>query len=239
MGDDWRGWKDGKYDNRYKGVKHRNKKNNKAYFAIVIAGIAVLVAVIVNANYDITYEGQKIEEVIPVESIKSTIGKISDSIPVESIENTMEGISEKIPVKIEPKSEITETESQKQTRTYPPVTLKMDNKPSGGVTADFTINKVQVTDSDYYKIININILMTLHMKLDDMIVFSPTAMWILKSPDGEIYAEQCHGRQYDGKMITGKQNPNMSWDICFHVEKDLNKFDLMKESSKIGTIILD
>ncbi len=126
-----------------------------------------------------------------------------------------------------------------QSGNYPTVTLKMDNKPSGGATADFKINTVRVVDSDNYKIININMLISMHMKLQDVVFFSPTASWVLKSSSGEIYSEQCHGRQFDGSMITGKENPNRTWDICFHVEKDLNKFDLFKESSKIGTIILD
>ena len=122
---------------------------------------------------------------------------------------------------------------------YPTVTLKMDLKPSGGATADFKINTVRIADADYYKIININMLMTMHIELQDTVFFSPTAMWVLKSSDGEIYPEQCHGRQFDGQFITGKENPNRSWDMCFHVEKDLNKFDLSKSGTKIGTIILD
>ena len=126
-----------------------------------------------------------------------------------------------------------------QSGNYPTVTLKMDNKPSGGATADFTINTVRVVDSNNYKIININMLMEIDMDLNDVVFFSPTALWMLKSPSGEVYYEQCHGRQYDGSMITGKDNPNRTWDMCFHVEKDLNKFDLIKERAKIGTIILD
>ncbi len=81
-------------------------------------------------------------------------------------------------------------------------------------------------------------VMTMHMKLNDVVYFAPTAMWVLKSPSGEIYVEQCHGRQFDGMTITGKQNPNITWDICYHVAKDLNKFDLLKSSTKIGTITL-
>jgi hypothetical protein len=82
-------------------------------------------------------------------------------------------------------------------------------------------------------------LMEIDMDLNDVVFFSPTALWMLKSPSGEVYYEQCHGRQFDGAMITGKDNPNRTWDMCFHVEKDLNKFDLIKERAKIGTIILD
>ncbi len=132
-----------------------------------------------------------------------------------------------------------------QSGNYPTVTVKMDNKPSGGATADFKINAVRVVDSDYYKIININMQMTTHMKLQDQIYFSPTAMWNLKSTSGEIYPEQCHGRQSDIQIITGKQNPNITWDVCYHVEKEIDKFDLIwsgapkQQSPKIGTIILD
>jgi|APSaa5957512535_1039671.scaffolds.fasta_scaffold14041_3 hypothetical protein len=126
-----------------------------------------------------------------------------------------------------------------QSGNYPTKTLKMDLKPSGGATADFTINTVRVSDGGNYKIININMLMTMHIELNDTVFFSPTAMWVLKSPDGEIYPEQCHGRQFDGQFISGKDNPNRSWDMCFHVEKELIKFDLLKSMSNMGTITLD
>ncbi len=203
-------------------------------------GVVILVAIVINTNYDVTVNNQKLDQIVPVESIKEVSDEIVDSIPVESIGETLYDVSNSIPVKIEPKSNNIDTNSAKESKQhYPTVTLKMDNRPSGGVTADFTINRVNVVESQYYKIININVLMTMHMKLQDQIYFSPTFWWVLKSPSGEIYTEQCHGRQFDTQLITGKQNPNITWDICFHVEKELNKFDLLKKTSKIGTIILD
>ncbi len=268
--------------------RHYKKNHNKSYAAAVIVGIVILVAVVINANYDITIANQKIDEIIPVDSIQNTIDDIYEEIPFESFEDSFDDISSSIPIKIEPKSETLESKLEDcskyknevkhstdvdkifaavqktdaceqrnkqieikqgsvttQSGNYPTVTVKMDNKPSGGATADFKINTVRVVDSDYYKIININMQMTTHMKLQDRIYFSPTVMWNLKSPSGEIYPEQCHGRQYDTQIITGKQNPNITWDICYHVEKELDKFDLIwglapnQQVPKIGTIILD
>ena len=198
-------------------------------------------------------------------TVESTIGDISDSIPTDK--KTISGNSktkledcskyknairdgtdmdeayqamQKTNACEQRNKQITIKQGTQSLQTnYPTVTMKMDNKPSAGATADFKINTVRVVDSDYYKIININMLMTIHMKLQDVVFFSPTAMWVLKSPSGEIYTEQCHGRQFDGSMITGEQNPNKTWDMCFHVEKELNKFDLLKSSTKIGTIILE
>ena len=126
-----------------------------------------------------------------------------------------------------------------QSGSYPPVTLKMDNKSRGGVTADFTIESVRVQNSDYYKIVNVEMSMLLHMKLNDSIVFSPTMGWKLKDPSGEYYYEKCHGRQSDLGIIFGDSNPNRKWSICFHVEKESKQFDLMKDSNKIGTILLE
>ena len=267
--------------NKISHVQMYKKNNNKTYAAAVIVGIAILVAIVVNANYDIKVNNQDISEMIPVNQIENTLGKISDSIPVDQIKNTFEDITESIPVKLEAKPETLESKLEDcskyknevkystdfgevfvavqktkeceqrnkqitikygsvttQSANYPTVTVSMDNR-SGGATADFKINTVRVVNSDNYKIININMLMTVHMKLQDQIYFSPTALWVLKSSSGEIYPEQCHGQQADMMTITGKQNPNITWDICYHVEKDLNAFDLLKSSTKIGTIILD
>ncbi len=196
------------------------------------------------------------------DSIEKTVESVSDSIPVKldalsgTSESKLEDCSKykkqvrdmddvyfgikKTQACEQRNKQITIKQGTQPSQTdYPSITLKMDNKPSGGATADFKINTVRVVDADYYKIININMQMTMHMKLQDRIYFSPTALWNLKSPDGEIYAEQCHGRQMDTMTITGKQNPNIAWDICYHIEKDLNKFDLLKSGTKIGTIILD
>lgn len=108
MGDDWRGWKNGKYDNRYRGNRRRNKKNNKAYVVALVAGISVLIGIYVFANYDVTVNNQKIQEYIPVETIEKTFNDMYNKVPVESIEDTLEEFSNSVPVKIEPKPETLE-----------------------------------------------------------------------------------------------------------------------------------
>ena len=267
MGDDWRGWKNGKYDNRYKGVKRRNK-NNKTIIGVIIGIVILSVGVYAYANYDITIANQKVNDLIPVESIQ------------KSVEKTANDIATTIPVKIEPKSDNTknkledcsiykneiqdrtdmdeaymalqktnaceqrnkqiETEqafqSNETTQNYPAVNVVMGK--NRGITADFKINKVGVVDSDNYKIIYINMLMSLHMKLQDRVSFQPTFDWELKSPSGQLYREKCHGKGFDLMTITGEQNQNLTWNICYHVEKELNNFDLMYSKNKIGTIIL-
>ena len=103
--DDWRNWKDGKYDNKYSGNKSRNKNHNKSILVLTIVCVAGIASIVIGANDDITVNNQKIEEMIPTESIENTINDISNKIPVEEIENEINDISDSIPVKIEPKSE--------------------------------------------------------------------------------------------------------------------------------------
>lgn len=270
--DDWRGWKDGKYDNRYSRNYRRNRNKTKP----VTVGIVFLLIIGV-FGFILLEQGYLDESIQNTPQEVQDISKTAKNFAIETtakLSETINEISDAVPIELEPKSELedcskykkevrdiddvyfgvlktkeceqrnkqiemkqgTVTSQSKLTKNYPTVTLSMDNR---GSTADFQINTVRVVNSDYYKIININMLMTVHMKLQDQIYFSPTALWNLKSPSGEIYAEQCHGPQFDMMLITGKQNPNITWDICYHVEKELNTFDLLKSTSKIGTIILD
>lgn len=210
--------------------------HNRAYATAVIVGIVILVAIIINGNYDVSVESEKINKIIPVESIESSLDDIYEEIPFESFENTFDEISEAIPVKIEPKAGIVESKSENVlTQNHPPVTLKI-----GGKLTDFTINRVSVVDKQYYKIINVNMLMSIHdLKVQDRITFQPTFDWSMKSPSGETYTEKCHGKGFDLMTITGKQNPNITWDICYHVDKEVGNFDLMYKKSKIGSITLD
>jgi len=211
------------------------------------------------------FSGDSIEKSVQKvsNSIEKSVESVSDSIPVnvESLSGKSEsGIEDCSKYKEEVKhssdvdkifvavqktdaceqrnKQITIKQGTQPSQTnYPTVTMTLEG--SRTATADIKINTVRVADADYYKIININMQMTMNMKLNDRVYFSPTALWNLKSPDGEIYVEQCHGRQADMMTITGKQNPNITWDICYHVEKDLNKFDLLNSGKKIGMIILD
>ena len=223
MGDDWRGWKDGKYDNRYHGNNRRNKNKNTSKVILGASiGILAIIAIVVYQNYDVTIYDKKVDEIIPTESLEKSINEISENMPI----------------KIEPKKSDSES-IQVSTKKYPTVTLKMDNRPSNGPTADFTITKVESKDMEFYKIVTIFMSMELNMKFQDSVYFSPTSGWTLKNPAGDIYAEACHGTKSDIVVIRGKDDPNRTWSICYHVEKELKQFDLRKDTNKIGTIILD
>jgi len=129
--------------------------------------------------------------------LKTPIGEISDSIPIEGIENTIDDISESIPVKIEPKTGNLIPASQQELRQhFATITKKLDLKPSGGATADITVNKLQVAETEYYNIIKLNMKMTAHMELDDMQFFSPTAGWYLKNENGKTYVEKVMGHKW-------------------------------------------
>ncbi|MHA7647158.1 hypothetical protein [Nitrosopumilus sp. S4] len=106
MGDDWRGWKNGKYDNRYNGIRRRSKKKNTKGYVITLIGVITIIGVIlVNSNYDVKINNQKIEEYIPIEKIEKTFNEMYEKIPVESINNKFDEISNSIPITIERKSE--------------------------------------------------------------------------------------------------------------------------------------
>jgi len=78
----------------------------KPVIIIAITGIVILVAIVINANYDVTVNNQKIDEIIPVESLGKTVDNIFESIPFESFEETFDDITETIPIKIEPEPEV-------------------------------------------------------------------------------------------------------------------------------------
>ena len=96
---------------------------------------------------------------------------------------------------------------------------------SGGAAADITINELQVVEKNNYKIINMNMKLTVNMKSNDMQYFSPSSNWYLKNENGEQYMEQCHNSQGDFMLIKGKENPISYYDICYHVEKKFNNFN--------------
>jgi len=81
----------------------------KPVIIISITGIVILVAIIINTNNDVTVNNQKIDEIIPVESLGKTVDDIFESIPVESFEETFDDITEIIPIKIEPEPEKPDT----------------------------------------------------------------------------------------------------------------------------------
>ena len=58
-------------------------KTKKRLIIVIVIGVLVLVGIFLYANYDITIANQKIDDIIPVESIKKTINEISEKIPVK------------------------------------------------------------------------------------------------------------------------------------------------------------
>lgn len=186
-----------------------NRKQSKIIKIAVVSSV-VIVLLVTYTNFDITIGDQKLDELIPIASIGNTLDEMSKSIPI----------------KIEPKSGTSNQEStQGSVPEFATITKNLDKKPYGGATADITINKLQVVETDYYNIINMNMKLTVHMELDDMQYFSPTANWYLKNENGKQYTEQCHNSQGDFMLLKGDQNPVRYYDICYHVEKKFNTFN--------------
>jgi hypothetical protein len=181
---------------------------------------------------------QIFQSINPGETVKGATKELSLDSVQNTLENTVDGISNSIPIKLDAKSGNVETKSTNTsekipTRSYPTVSAFVESTP-----VDFTIQNVSVQNSEYYKIITIDMLMTSHLKLDEQFWFSPTTLWMLKS-GGEVYVEKCHGMQSDIMTIRGDANQNITWSFCFHVEHEKNNFDLVYVKTKIGTIILD
>lgn len=63
-------------------IRIRRKTRNRILIASVACSL-VLLGFFLNANYDITVGNQKINDLIPVESMKKTINEISDKIPIK------------------------------------------------------------------------------------------------------------------------------------------------------------
>ena len=129
---------------------------------------------------------------------------------------------------------------------YPSVEVNMDLKPRDGVKADFTIESYRIENTEYYDILYVNVNMVMkNMELEDAVVFSPSMQTILKNENGKQYPEKCHGRQLGMSWIKGDETQNQSYNVCYHVEKTFDKFDVYIDdarptvSKKIGTIVLD
>ena len=68
-------------------------KTKKKLVIIISASIVITVGIYAYANYDITIANQKIDDIIPPESIEKTLEAISDNIPVKIEERPWEKIS--------------------------------------------------------------------------------------------------------------------------------------------------
>ena len=116
-----------------------------------------------------------------------------------------------------------------------------DKPPIVGI---FSIEKIIVSEKEYYRIISINLnIKAENLELGDMVFLSPIA-FTLKSEQGKVYVNQpkeCSSPI--SYQITGKTGPNLSVLVCYEVEKELDKFDVFFRSEnhqnyKIGSFML-
>ncbi len=84
------------------------KNHRKSYAGIILVGVSILVGIYVYSNYDITYEGQGIGDILPIDEFENSMNEISNVVSVDEIENVLNDFSDNSPVKIEPKLAVVE-----------------------------------------------------------------------------------------------------------------------------------
>jgi hypothetical protein len=69
----------------------KSKNNNKIYLSAGISGVLLIALLFFSSNYDIAIDEEKMQDVIPVDSIEETFGEIKESIPIKIEEKTSNG----------------------------------------------------------------------------------------------------------------------------------------------------
>jgi hypothetical protein len=225
-GQDWKGsvfgGKHG-HDDKYRGVNNYDASPNSNNFsggfsgvdkpshgkrngAIILLVIGLVVGGVLFVNdIDISSITQEINEKVKTSGIFDQESNSQSSVK----SNSQSSVKSNSQSSVEPVQE------------FASITTNL----SGGAAADITINELQVVEKNNYKIINMNMKLTVNMKSNDMQYFSPSSNWYLKNENGEQYMEQCHNSQGDFMLIKGKENPISYYDICYHVEKKFNNFN--------------
>ena len=110
--DDWRGWKDGKYDNRYS----RNYKRNRNKTKPVIVGIVFLLIIGV-FGFILLEQGYLDESIQNTPQEVQDISKTAKNFAIETTEKlseTINEISNAIPIDLEPKLKLEDCSKYKK-----------------------------------------------------------------------------------------------------------------------------
>ncbi|NDB32089.1 MAG: hypothetical protein EB160_01305, partial [Nitrososphaeria archaeon] len=102
----------------------------------------------------------------------------------------------------------------------------LHDKPA--ITGTFTIEKIIVSEKEHYKTLSVALnIKAENLELDDIVFISPNSI-TLKNQNGKIYSNQ--PRECSSPLsyqIYGKTGPDLRATVCYDVEKQFDKFDVL------------
>ncbi|NDF30041.1 MAG: hypothetical protein EB150_07570 [Nitrososphaeria archaeon] len=105
----------------------------------------------------------------------------------------------------------------------------LHDKPA--ITGTFTIEKIIVSEKEHYKTLSVALnIKAENLELDDIVFISPNSI-TLKNQNGKIYSNQ--PRECSSPLsyqIYGKTGPDLRATVCYDVEKQFDKFDVLFSS---------
>jgi len=234
MDDDWRKWKNGRYDNRYRGVKrHSGQRGHKRTIAIsVIVAGALIFGFFIFQN--------QITSQIPQKEASEIIANTS---------NTIQQLSSQVVSK-----QMTGSSMPSYTLTDNPNRVYVE-----GYYAQFTPYNLQVIAKDRYNVIKFLVNVTVaNLPFDNDVMFNAATSTTLKDENSNVFdfdPVECQattgsylnntGPYFD--TIYGKQGDSISYPTCYSVDKSLTKFTIWYQEQQtissgklwqIGTIDL-
>lgn len=105
----------------------------------------------------------------------------------------------------------------------------LHDKPA--IVGTFTIEKVIVSENQYYKTLSVALnIKAENLQLDDVVFISANS-FTLKNQNGKIYSNQAKKCSSPlSYQIYGKTGPDLRVIVCYDVEKQFDKFDVIFSS---------
>ncbi len=107
------------------------------------------------------------------------------------------------------------------------------------IVGTFAIEKIIVSEKEHYQTLSIALnIKAENLQLDDVVFISPHS-FTLKNQNGKIYSNQSKECSSPiSYQISGKRGPNLKVIVCYDVEKQFDKFDVLylSENHKKYTI---
>lgn len=201
--DDWRSWKHGKNDNRYKGVKrHSGKRGYKRIIklSLVIIG-ALIFGFFIFQNYVTSQTSQKESNDI----IANTVNTIQQMFSQVSKQTTFSSM---------PSDRLTAT---------PNKILTEDN-----YFAQLVPSNIQVIGKGRYNMISFTVNVNVQDLPFDGNVFFEDLYTTLEDENSKVYhPDPAECSLNDLIPIIGKESNNATYNVCYSVDKTSNKFSIL------------
>lgn len=197
MNDDWRGWKKGKYDNRYRGVKRHSGKRNYWKAVAIIIPISVLAILLL---------------VVPIQGFNAIKNFVSQSPTISNLPKLLESAptgSNPVPnnaLKAIPNNILTEDAYYAQ---LVPSNIKVVDKGR--------YNMISLT-------VTINVK---NFPIDGNVQFEDLYTTLKDENGKEYKPDSAECKMSDFIPVIGKQTDSVDYTVCYSADRSLNKFSIL------------